>query len=125
MPIYEYKCSSCGQTFEVLQRFSDPPLTDHENCGGHVERLVSAAALRFKGTGWYVTDYARASSGSNGKNGDSKRESGDSKNGSGDSKSESGGSKSEAGGSKSESGGSKTPVKTESKPEKSASSTHK
>ena len=62
MPLYEYKCSSCGRVFEVLQRFSDPPLDVHENCGGEVERLLSLSALQFKGTGWYVTDYARASS---------------------------------------------------------------
>lgn len=58
MPLYEYKCDSCGAVFELIQKFSDSPLTTHEGCGGHVERLVSAAALRFKGTGWYVTDYA-------------------------------------------------------------------
>ncbi len=62
MPLYEYKCSSCDQVFEVLQRFSDPPLTTHENCGGRVERLLSPPALQFKGTGWYVTDYARGAS---------------------------------------------------------------
>jgi putative FmdB family regulatory protein len=66
MPLYEYKCSSCGQTFEVLQRFADSPLTSHEGCGGSVERLLSAAALQFKGTGWYVTDYGRASSNGSG-----------------------------------------------------------
>jgi putative FmdB family regulatory protein len=61
MPLYEYQCSSCGQTFEVLQRFSDLPLTSHEGCGGSVKRLLSAPALQFKGTGWYVTDYGRDS----------------------------------------------------------------
>ena len=65
MPLYEYKCSSCDQVFEVLQRFSDPPLTTHENCGGPVQRLLSPPALQFKGTGWYVTDYARGASQSN------------------------------------------------------------
>jgi putative FmdB family regulatory protein len=59
MPLYEYKCGSCGDVFEVIQKFSDEPLTVHEKCGGPLERLVSAAALQFKGTGWYVTDYAR------------------------------------------------------------------
>lgn len=60
MPLYEYKCDSCGQVFEVMQRFSDPPLQQHENCGGAVRRLLSAPALQFKGSGWYVNDYARA-----------------------------------------------------------------
>ena len=59
MPLYEYSCSRCGQTFEVIQKFSDEPLTKHEGCGGAVERLLSPPALQFKGSGWYVTDYAR------------------------------------------------------------------
>jgi len=69
MPLYEYKCQSCGAVFEVRQKFSDPPLTTHKECGGPVERLISAPALQFKGTGWYVTDYAHksGSSPSNGK----------------------------------------------------------
>lgn len=64
MPVYEYKCESCGEVFELIQKFSDEPLTVHEKCGGHVHRLLSAPALQFKGTGWYVTDYAKGSSGS-------------------------------------------------------------
>jgi putative FmdB family regulatory protein len=69
MPLYEYKCERCRKTFEVIQKFSDDPLTVHENCGGHVERLLSAPALQFKGTGWYITDYARnnTSAATNGK----------------------------------------------------------
>jgi putative FmdB family regulatory protein len=59
MPLYEYKCGSCGETFEVRQNFSDEPLTVHEKCGGPVERLISLSSLKFKGTGWYVTDYAK------------------------------------------------------------------
>jgi putative FmdB family regulatory protein len=59
MPIYEYKCHQCGQTFEVRQRISEDPLKTHEGCGGEVERLISAPALHFKGTGWYITDYAK------------------------------------------------------------------
>lgn len=59
MPIYEYKCSSCNQRFEVMQRVSDPVLTTCETCGGPVEKLISAPAFQFKGSGWYVTDYAR------------------------------------------------------------------
>src|SRR5690348_7355847 len=61
MPLYEYKCDRCGGVFEVIEKFSDQPLQEHAGCGGHVERLLSAPALQFKGTGWYVTDYARNS----------------------------------------------------------------
>ena len=63
MPLYEYKCQSCGEIFELMQKFSDEPLKVHEKCGGNVERLLSPPALQFKGSGWYVTDYA----GGNGK----------------------------------------------------------
>jgi putative FmdB family regulatory protein len=59
MPLYEYSCRGCGRTFEVIQKFSDTPLTVDPQCGGPVERLISAAALQFKGSGWYVTDYAK------------------------------------------------------------------
>jgi len=65
MPIYEYKCQKCGDVFDVQQKFSDEPLTTHQGCGGAVERLISAPAIQFKGSGWYVTDYARGK-GSNG-----------------------------------------------------------
>ena len=61
MPLYEYQCSKCGRKFEVLQKFADAPLTVHEECGGAVERLLSASGFQFKGSGWYVTDYARGS----------------------------------------------------------------
>ena len=61
MPLYEYKCDRCGGVFEVIEKFSASPLQQHEGCGGHVERLLSAPALQFKGSGWYVTDYARGS----------------------------------------------------------------
>jgi putative FmdB family regulatory protein len=62
MPLYEYRCENCGDVFEVMQRFSDAPLTQHSKCGGSVHRLISAPALQFKGSGWYVNDYAKASS---------------------------------------------------------------
>lgn len=79
MPLYEYKCNGCGQVFEVIQRFSDAPLTQHESCGGQVERLLSAPALQFKGSGWYITDYAKSggssSNASNGAKTESKSES--------------------------------------------------
>lgn len=71
MPLYEYKCDQCQQVFEVMQKFSDAPLETHEGCGGRVKRLISAPALQFKGSGWYITDYARSGGnggrGSNGK----------------------------------------------------------
>jgi len=59
MPLYDYRCHKCGETFEVRQKFADEPLTEHEGCGGELERLISPPALQFKGTGWYITDYAR------------------------------------------------------------------
>ena len=59
MPLYEYRCRRCESTFEVMQKFSDAPLTTHAGCGGEVERLLSPPALQFKGSGWYVTDYGR------------------------------------------------------------------
>lgn len=59
MPLYEYKCEGCGETFEVIQKFVDEPLTVHEKCGGHVNRLMSAPSFQFKGTGFYSTDYAK------------------------------------------------------------------
>lgn len=64
MPLYEYKCHKCGNQFEVIQKFSDDPLKIHQGCGGDVERLLSAPALQFKGSGWYITDYAKSKSAS-------------------------------------------------------------
>jgi putative FmdB family regulatory protein len=66
MPLYEYKCAKCGEVFELIQKFSDEPLHEHPGCGGAVEKLVSAAALQFKGSGWYVNDYGK-NGGSGGK----------------------------------------------------------
>jgi putative FmdB family regulatory protein len=60
MPLYEYKCETCGKKFDALQKFSDEPLSVHEECGGVLERLISPPAFHFKGTGWYVTDYAKS-----------------------------------------------------------------
>ncbi len=62
MPLYEYQCPNDG-TFEKMQKFSDPPLTACPTCGGPIEKLLSAPAIQFKGTGWYITDYARKSGG--------------------------------------------------------------
>jgi putative FmdB family regulatory protein len=76
MPLYEYRCSKCEKKIEVIRKFSDPPLTEHEDCGGTLEQLLSAPAFQLKGTGWYVTDYAKAgakpASDTGGKTGDSK-----------------------------------------------------
>src|SRR5260221_14604623 len=62
MPLYEYKCHSCGDVFEIIQKFSDAPLAVHETWGGTVERLISTSALQFKGSGWYVNDYGKGNS---------------------------------------------------------------
>jgi putative FmdB family regulatory protein len=65
VPLYEYECPKDG-TFERVQKFSDPPLSACPTCGGPIEKLLSAPAIQFKGTGWYITDYARKSSGGEG-----------------------------------------------------------
>jgi putative FmdB family regulatory protein len=63
MPLYEYECSACGRRFEKVRRFADPPLERCKLCGkGPVQKLASAPAVHFKGTGWYVTDYAKKDS---------------------------------------------------------------
>jgi putative FmdB family regulatory protein len=60
MPLYEYECDACGQRFEVIQKFSDPPAENCAACGaGPVRRLLSSPAIQFKGSGWYITDYAQ------------------------------------------------------------------
>lgn len=63
MPLYEYRCEKCGKLFEVRQKFADEPLRIHEECGGPAERLISAPSLQFKGSGFYVNDYAKGSNG--------------------------------------------------------------
>jgi putative FmdB family regulatory protein len=65
VPLYEYQCPHCGR-FEVIQKFSDAPLRACPTCGRDVQKLLSAPAIQFKGTGWYVTDYARKTSGAEG-----------------------------------------------------------
>ena len=59
MPLYEYECDECGRRFELIRKFSDPPVTNCTTCNGSVRKLFSSPAIQFKGTGWYVTDYAR------------------------------------------------------------------
>jgi len=59
VPLYEYQCKKCRHRFEKIQKFSDSPVKKCPECGGPVEKLLSAPAVQFKGSGWYVTDYAR------------------------------------------------------------------
>ena len=62
MPIYEYQCNACGQRFEQIQKFADAPIDVCPMCGkATVQRLLSAPAFQFKGSGWYITDYAKKS----------------------------------------------------------------
>ncbi|HET6179524.1 MAG TPA: zinc ribbon domain-containing protein [Candidatus Sulfotelmatobacter sp.] len=62
MPLYEYECKKCGHRFEKIQKFSDKVVKKCPECGGQVEQMISAPAVQFKGSGWYVTDYATKSS---------------------------------------------------------------
>lgn len=64
MPLYEYQCDTCAHRFEVIQKFSDAPIEVCPKCAGPVKKLLSSPAIQFKGTGWYITDYARKSEGS-------------------------------------------------------------
>lgn len=73
MPLYEYECKKCGHRFEKIQKFSDKMVKTCPECGGQVEQMISAPAVQFKGSGWYVTDYAKKSSSPGGSgSGDSK-----------------------------------------------------
>ena len=62
MPLYEYQCDACGNRFEKIVQFSDPPLEACPSCGGKVQKLLSSPAIQFKGSGWYITDYAKKNS---------------------------------------------------------------
>jgi putative FmdB family regulatory protein len=62
VPLYEYQCKKCKHRFEKIQKFSDPLVKKCPKCGGPVEQLLSAPSVQFKGSGWYVTDYARKGS---------------------------------------------------------------
>ena len=79
MPLYEYECNDCGHRFERIQKFSDPLVSSCPVCDGEVRKLLSSPAIQFKGTGWYVTDYAQKPSGEARDGGDAK--SGDAKEG--------------------------------------------
>jgi putative FmdB family regulatory protein len=121
LPLYEYQCDACGQRFEVIQKFSDSPIATCVKCGaGPVHKLASSPAIQFKGSGWYITDYARAGKGDASATGSKPGTSGDAA--TGESKSES---KSE---SRSESSGegksqTKSDTKSESKSESKPPST--
>jgi putative FmdB family regulatory protein len=60
MPLYEYQCDACAHRFEVIQKFSDAPIDVCPKCGGAVKKLLSSPAIQFKGSGWYITDYAKS-----------------------------------------------------------------
>jgi len=57
MPIYEYQCTNCGEKFELLQSFNDPPVAICKNCEGEAKRIISLTNFHLKGSGWYATDY--------------------------------------------------------------------
>ena len=61
MPLYEYECDACAHRFEKIQKFSDPLVDVCPKCSGHVRKLLSSPAIQFKGSGWYITDYAKKS----------------------------------------------------------------
>ena len=71
MPLYEYECKKCGHRFEKIQKFSDKMVKKCPECGGVVEQMISAPAVQFKGSGWYVTDYAKKSTAPGSSSGDS------------------------------------------------------
>jgi len=78
MPMYEYQCRKCKHRFERIQKFSDPILKKCPECGGTVDQVLTAAAVRFKGSGWYATDYASKSSGKTSGEGASEKAGGES-----------------------------------------------
>ncbi len=87
MPLYEYECEACHQRFEKIQKFSDPLVEVCEKCGkGPVKKLFSSPAIQFKGSGWYITDYARKSGSDAGKTGSSPPSSSENASSSSDSK---------------------------------------
>ena len=75
MPLYEYECDVCGHRFEVIQKFSDPPIDKCPKCASTVHKLMSSPAIQFKGSGWYITDYAKKDSAAAGKAGGAKEDS--------------------------------------------------
>ena len=78
MPLYEYLCKKCGHVFEKIVKFSDKPIKKCPECGGSVEQTISAPAVQFKGSGWYVTDYAKKPSAGSSSKSDSESKKSDS-----------------------------------------------
>jgi len=81
MPLYEYECKKCHHRFEKIQKFSDPHVKKCPKCGGPIEQVISAPAVQFKGSGWYVTDYAKKSSSPSSSSSSSNGDSGSKKDG--------------------------------------------
>ena len=79
MPLYEYQCSKCKHRFEKIQKFSDEMLKKCPECGGPIEQMISAPAVHYKGSGWYVTDYPKKGAASHAGSSDSDGGSKDSK----------------------------------------------
>ena len=75
MPLYEYQCDQCAHRFEVIQKYSDAPIAVCPKCGGPVQKLLSSPAIQFKGSGWYITDYARKGDSATTKSGEAKADS--------------------------------------------------
>ena len=111
MPLYEYQCDACAHRFEVIQKYSDAPVEVCPKCGGLVKKLLSSPAIQFKGTGWYITDYAKSGKSDSGTAAAAKSES-----------AEKSGQKSSEGSSSSEKSDSKSESKGESKPESKSES---
>ena len=86
MPLYEYECQKCGHRFELMQKMSDPPRRRCPECRGKVEKLISSPAFQFKGSGWYVTDYADKGKKKDSADGESKPKDSDAKDSKSDSK---------------------------------------
>jgi putative FmdB family regulatory protein len=76
LPLYEYRCLKCDRRFEKIEKVSGPHLKKCPDCGGSVEALISAPAIQFKGTGWYVTDYAKKSGSTDGSKAEKSEKSG-------------------------------------------------
>ncbi|MGH9200155.1 MAG: FmdB family zinc ribbon protein [Vicinamibacterales bacterium] len=117
MPLYEYQCEACGHRFEIIQKYSDAPIAVCPKCGGTVRKLFSSPAIQFKGSGFYITDYAR--SGKTDAEGASEAK-GESGNGTGEKKPGAAEAKSESKAEKAEKAASKDATKSESKSESKA-----
>src|SRR6266566_8540505 len=113
MPLYEYECKKCGHRFEKIQLYSDKMVKKCPECGGQVEQMISAPAVQFKGSGWYVTDYPKKSSSPGSAGGDSKEKKDDK------SKSDSGSKESSAKDSSSKDSSSRESSSKESSPKES------